>query len=294
MRSPEFEAMIAPARHYPALWRVICGLLLIVFVYLGVVGLIAGGALAVMGNLFRFLGWMQGLSEPTDPVTVLVLLLTFLGMFLGPLLAAAAFHFRGPGSLFGPASETLRGFVVTLAAAAPLYVVILVATSVYDPAVPNLAVGEWLKWLPLALPLLMLQVTSEELLFRGYLQTQLAARFQQRFWWMFLPSALFALLHWNPDAGPSLGLVLVAPFAFGLIAADLTEKTGSLGAAIGLHFINNFFGLLIISIPGTITGLALWVTPFGLEDHGVIAVSLALNVVFLVVVWHAVLWALDY
>jgi hypothetical protein len=86
----------------------------------------------------------------------------------------------------------------------------------------------------------------------------------------------------------------VAPFAFGLIAADLTEKTGSLGAAIGLHFINNFFGLLIISIPGTITGLALWVTPFGLEDHGIIAASLVLNVVFLVVVWRVVLWALDY
>lgn len=292
MRFPEFEAMTGPARQYPELWRLALGLGLILFVYAGTLALQAAGLFVVVGPM-GFFGWLQRLNYPTEAVPTLMLLGTFAGLFLGPILAAAALHFRGPGSLFGPADETLRGFLVAMLVAVPLYALLLGAGSLADPPAPNLPWGVWAGWLPYALPLILLQVTAEELVFRGYLQQQLAARFRARWIWLGIPAALFAALHWNPQAGHLVWLILLATFTFGLVAGDLTARTGSLGAAIALHFVNNLFGLLVISVSGTITGLARWVTPFSLAEPGPLAFSLLVNIAFMVALWRLVRWALD-
>jgi uncharacterized protein len=292
MRAPEFEAMVGPARIYPEIWRILLGLLLILFVYAGVIALLLVALFAMVGPL-AFFGEVQALAAPDRPRPTLMLLATFLGLFLGPILAAAACHFRGPGTLFGPRDEFLRGLFIVLAVTVPLYGALTLVGAALEPPVDNLAWLTWLTLLPLAIPLVAMQVTAEELVFRGYLQQQLAARFRARWIWMGLPSAMFAVLHFNPAAGHAVWLILLATFAFAMVAADLTERTGSLGAAVGFHFVNNVFGLLVISIPGTITGLARWTAPYGLEATGQIAVSLVFNIVFLVVVWRILRWALD-
>ena len=88
-------------------------------------------------------------------------------------------------------------------------------------------------------------------------------------------------------------MVLVVVFVIAMIAADLTEKTGSLGAAIGLHFTNNIFALLIISVQDTITGLALFVTPYSKSDTSTLPVELGINLILLLVVWRILRIALD-
>lgn len=290
MHTPEFEAMLRPARLYPELWRLPLGILAILFCYLGWLALMMVGVFAAVGPL-EFFGWIQGLESPDLPGQTLLLLGTFFGMMLGAVFAALC-HFRGPGTLFGPRDETLRGFFVTLAVAAPLYAALMGLGAWIEAPMPNLPWETWLKLVPVALVLVFVQITAEEMIFRGYLQQQLAARFAARWVWMGLPSVLFCALHWNPAAGNAVWLILLTTFVFGLVMADLTARTGSLGAAMGLHFVNNVAGLLVISISGTITGLARWVTPFGLEEGARLIPSLAFNILFLLVLWRLLIRAL--
>ena len=51
-----------------------------------------------------------------------------------------------------------------------------------------------------------------------------------------------------------------------MVAADLTARTGSLGAAWGFHLANNFIALALISIEGTLTGLSLFKSAFSIAD----------------------------
>ncbi len=290
MRAPEFTAYIGPARPYPEIWRLLLGVGLVLQIYLGGFALVLVGLYPVLGPL-NYFGWVMQLTGPSAPWPTVVLLATFAGLFLGTLVAAPACHYRSPGTLFGPGDETRRSFGVTLAVLVPVYALLLVATWALTRPQPNMELAAWARFLPLALPLILVQTTAEELFFRGYLQQQLAARFRARAIWMGLPALIFAALHWNPQAGANAWAIVGATLVFALIAADLTEKTGSLGAAMALHFLNNVNAMLLVSVKGTITGLALYVTPFGLDEGGMLPLGLALDVLGLVVIWRLIRFA---
>ncbi|PTN02979.1 hypothetical protein C8N32_10490 [Rhodovulum imhoffii] len=285
MPSPEFDTYIAPARLYAEPWRLLTGLGVILLIYLGGFSIMLVGAYPVLGPLGYF-GWMQGLTTLETPGHVLFLLASFLGMGLGVLIATPALHYREPGSLFGALRDTLRGFFRTLLVLVPIYGLLTGAAIALLPPETNLAPAQWLRLLPVAVALLFIQTTSEELLFRGYLQQQLAARFAARIVWMGLPALFFTALHFNPDAGSNLPLILVSTFLFALSAANLTERTGNLGAAMGWHFVNNFNALMIISLKGSITGLSLFVTPFDISDTAIAPYVFVFDLIVLVVVWR--------
>ena len=292
MRTPEFNAYIGPARLYPQIWRLLLGILLILFVYSGFIALVfwAGFAYATP---FGFLSWANGVMTTQGPVPTLIMLFTFTGMALGAIIAAPACHMRGPGTLFGPFAITLRGFLTAAGIVLLIYAVYSAATFTLGPPLVNMPLTEWLQYLPYALPLILIQTSAEELIFRGYLQQQLAARFNSRLVWMGLPSVLFAALHWDPTMGNNAWLIIIVVFIMALIAADLTEKTGSLGAAIGLHFANNIFALLFVSLQDTITGLALYVTPFSKSDTAQLPLLLGIDLILLLVIWRILRIALD-
>lgn len=293
MRKPEFEAMIAPARLYPELWRLFLGILLVVFVYAGFSSILAV-LLFVIGGPFNFGQWLTRLNPPDEPIAVIGVLLTAAAFVLATTLAAAACHFRGPGTLFGPRDETVRSFWIAVFVSAPFYGGLVVAGFFLGPTpVPNLPLETWIIWLPAAVVVILFQVSGEEMLFRGYLPQQLAARFTSRLIWMGLPALIFGLAHYNPAPGGVTWLVVFTTFVLGLIAMDLTERTGSLGAAIGLHFVNNATAILLVSTKDTLTGLALWVTPLGIDEMPFAAGSILINLVFLLVVWRAIRWAVE-
>lgn len=125
-------------------------------------------------------------------------------------------------------------------------------------------ITSWTLLLPLALLALLVQVGTEEIFFRGYLQQQLACLSSSRMVWMVIPSALFGLVHYWNGNGPSDGVIwAVWAGLLGLACADLTARTGNLGAAIGLHLANNAFALLLYGVQGwPASGLALFLYPY--------------------------------
>lgn len=282
--TPLFDRYIAPARAYPQLWRLVLGLAIVAAVYFGWLAML-GGLLWVLDGLAGLERRLGGIGAGNDPVAVLLLLTTFLGMGAGAWAAARLLHRRGLRSLTGRPAVVLRDFVL---GAGVMVVLAGVATAAVLPLLPPLLpatpVGIWLQFLPLALVGLLVQTGAEEVLFRGYLMQQLAARFRHPLVWMGLPALLFGLAHMSPDqTGLTAGLVVAATGLFGLIAADLTVRTGALGLAWGIHFVNNVFALLIISSMGGLGGLALFRLPPGGE--WLLPALLVADMVLLAMVW---------
>jgi hypothetical protein len=252
---------VAPARARPQLWRLGLGLLVTVAVYaLGVAG--------VLLLVFAWSGadgaqsWMREMATTSGPTGTLLLLATFVGMALGPMAAVRLLHRRSVASLFGPMGRLWQHFAIATAICLAVYALsVLLPIPAPDP-LPNLELTLWLSFLPLALVGVLVQTGAEEILFRGYLQQQLAARFSSPLVWMVLPSAIFAALHWQPEImGDNAWLMMLAVFVFAILAADLTAATGSIGAAWGLHFVNNALAILVVATDGPLSGLALYEAP---------------------------------
>lgn len=286
MFAPPFEAFVAPARARPALWRLILGTALALGIYVLVVIAILGAYAGLSGRGFD---GIEGILDPSDPVSLLYLLATFVGMALGPMIVARVLHKRSYRSLFGPAARVLRDFVLAAGIAGTILAVSLVGWSFIYDAVPNLAFDRWLALLPLALVGILIQTGAEELLFRGYLQQQLAARFASPLAWLFAPALLFGLVHFDPtSAGDSAWIVVGAAAFFGLVAGDLTARTGSIGAAWGFHFINNCMALLVVATEGSLSGLGLWRTPYSVDQTSEIGWLILIDLLVLALIWAAI------
>jgi hypothetical protein len=67
--------------------------------------------------------------------------------------------------------------------------------------------------------------------------------------------------------------------------ADLTARTGNLGAALAFHFANNAVALLFVGIAGNLDGLALWSLPIDLKDSDAVRPALILDFATMIVSW---------
>ncbi len=286
-RTPHFEAFIAPAKRYPAFWRLLVGFVTAISVYMG--------ATALGFALLAFIlapedvdALMLSIDSADDPFTMFILLASFFGMALGAV-TAAFWHWRGFLSLTGPLGAFGRRFIDTLAIAVPVFVISgLIITLVTDfELTSQTPLSTWLGYLALGLPLLFVQVSAEELIFRGYLTQQLAARFQSIAIWGVIPSILFGFAHFSLDFDPvTAGLIVLATGFFGFVATDLTRLTGNLGAATAFHFTNNFFALFLVAIPGELSGLALYLTPFTMADSHIIQPLILIDIAVVGLVWQ--------
>ena len=288
-----FARFVAPAQARAHLWRIPLAL--------AVVAACHGLMLAALTGTLRLLHGPEGaatlarIARGDSPGAVVVLLASFAGLFLGIALAVRLVHGRGFGTLIGRGAVALRHFVLGLGLFGALYALGLPLFRLATLVVPGLEALEvwpgippllWLAWLIPALLVLAIQTGTEELIFRGYLQQQLAARFASPVIWALLPSAAFGLLHYDPAmAGANVWLIVGVTGLFGLIAADLTARSGTLGLAWGLHFANNFVALALIAPLGNLGGLALFRVPFGMDDTGPMRLALAADVVILVGAW---------
>jgi membrane protease YdiL (CAAX protease family) len=219
-------------------------------------------------------------------------LATFVGMGLGPMLAARALHGRSIASLFGPRRRLVRQFAIAAAICGLVYGLTALLPSDITP-LPNLHPALWAGFLPLALVGILIQTGAEEVLFRGYLQSQLAARFATPLAWMVLPSAIFAVLHYQPTVmGENAWLGVAAVFLFALCAADLTARTGTIGAAWGFHFANNAVAILFVALDGPLSGLALYTIPMGALSAAELRPMLLADMIVTTLVWITIRVAL--
>ncbi|MFZ3582093.1 CPBP family intramembrane glutamic endopeptidase [Loktanella sp. DJP18] len=180
------------------------------------------------------------------------------------LVLVRLLHRRGLGSLIGPRPAFWRDLRRSLIAVC----LVLLVQQPFDlgPDIPWLTlapVGGWLVWLIPAALAIAVQVTTEEVYFRGYLTQQLAARDLRRRVWLVGPSVYFGISHLLNGAGLAEGaLWAVWAGLLGAACGDLVARTGNLGAAIGLHLGNNLFAALVLGYVGTPGfGLALFLLP---------------------------------
>ncbi len=127
------------------------------------------------------------------------------------------------------------------------------------PERTDLPLSAWaMAFAPLAV-MVFLQASAEELIFRGYILQQLAARWRNPLVWAALPAFLFGLAHYSSGAQLGIGWHYVAvTLMFGLAAAALVWRTGSIAAAMGLHTGMNLFSLSGVGMEGVIEGTQLF------------------------------------
>ena len=252
-----FETYIAPAKHKPELWRIFATCISFFALY----ALFTFGFFAGLSAVFTDadqIGLLTGTFN--TPNSMLALLASFIGWIGALLIPLWLLHKRGLVSLLGArASKLAVMFVIGFAGYAVFLFLLSVAQSEMPRLDPNLDRAIWLRYLLPGLLLLLIQVSAEELLFRGYLQQQIAVRFNSVALALILPSLLFGAGHFNLDNGLTQGLMLVAiTTLLGLMLAEITRRTGNLGAAIGIHFLNNMTGMFFVSFQDFAGGLALY------------------------------------
>lgn len=287
MQYTSHESYIAPARARPQLWRLVVG-----FILAAGIGFL--WVIALFGTVFLVAGmdggpaWLDRMTRADTPTSTLLVIATLWGLAFGAMAVTPLLHKRSAWTLFGPWRRMRRHFLLATLACGGVLALSAIIPFGYTP-VPNLDLGLWLNFLPLSLVIILGQSGAEELFFRGYLQQQLAARFASPLAWMVLPSALFAMAHYDPASSPTVSwLVVAATGLFGLCAADLTARTGSIGAAWGFHFANNVVAILILSLDGTLSGLSLYVTPFGPEAADTLGPLLLRDMATTLVIWGAI------
>lgn len=285
-RRPD-QQMIDDAARRPALWRLAVGFITAFAVLALWVAALIGLRAIVLGT-----GFVDAAADllalgANTPQAAILTLLAVAGLGVGASAAAYLWHRRNPRSLIGPGPRTLRQGTIA-AATALMFLGCLAALALpfSDPVSLNMAPALWLAWLPLGLAALILQTGGEEILFRGYLQSQLAARFDSRLIPILIPSILFGLAHYVPGFPPPAALtyVLIATL-FGILAADLTSRTGSIGAAWGFHLANNALAVLIVAPAGSITGLALWQSGIEFGPEALTSPLATLEVLVLLATW---------
>nr|WP_170755753.1 type II CAAX endopeptidase family protein [Ruegeria lacuscaerulensis] len=284
------EVLVAQARSNPELWRLFAGL-----------GLIVAVVIALNLAIFAFAAWVgssawaAGLLTGSTPFALLVLLASFAFVTVGVRLAVRQVHHRNLRSVLGPFPETLVQFWRVFRTLLLLGAVVAVLPP-YDMGtelISNTPLATWLMFLPLSLAAVLIQTSAEEILFRGYIQQSLAARFRSPLIWIGVPSILFAAGHYAPGtAGSNAGLIALWSCMFGVLAADLTARAGTLGPAIALHFFNNIIALLFISLPDSLSSLALYVLPYDMSDTDVLRQWLLVDFAVMIVGWLAARLAL--
>jgi len=263
-----YETLIAAARDKTTPVRLVLGVVL-----LAPVSMIL--STFVLGFLIGALGFAGGDDEAMGAVlngrsaqAVLLLLFSFTGYILALAIVLRLVHGRHLAGLIGPAPLTLdQGRRVFLAVAAFLVVFVLVPAGEGFALSRQHAFGEWVIFLLPALAGILVQVSAEELVFRGYFQSHLAALARNPLIWMGAPALLFGLLHYDVRTyGDNAWLIVLWAIGFGLAAADITARAGTLGPAIAMHVANNALAFLIAAPEGYLDGLALYTYDFPIRD----------------------------
>ena len=281
--------MSEPARERSELWRLLFGLVLVAAVATLLGQLVFGTIYASLAPS-RAEALFNEVQSGTTARGMLLFLLQFAFITAGVGFVCVALHKRSVTTLLGPLNHFSVHFVATTVTILLIYIVIVVMPPYgYGASLePGLGIGRWLIILPLALAVVLIQSSAEEILFRGYIQQQLAARFTSPFVWMVLPSLLFAYGHYAPSiTGDNAVIIAIWAGIFGLLMADLTARSGSLGPAVAVHFVNNVFALLITAFPDDMSGLALFHLPFALDDAENVRMWLPVDFGIMIVSWLA-------
>jgi membrane protease YdiL (CAAX protease family) len=194
-------------------------------------------------------------GNPLDPAALVAFTLVPFGLLLVVLLGWVRFVERRPLASLGirgqrPLREFLRGHAIGLAGLFGIVIVIWLFDGLRLTAVaPAFAQPVSLVMIALLLLTFALQASVEELLFRGWLLSVLAKKFNLPIA-VIVSSALFSLLHFNPRAH---WLVSVGTFLFALFACAWVLRTRSVLGIMGWH--SGWNWLLAVGFGLPVTGI---------------------------------------
>lgn len=206
---------------------------------------------------------------------------------------ARAVHGREWSDLLGERTRLLSDFLSVLGACGIVYAIFITMGLDTSGATMRPLAG-WLMFLPFALMGILVQSLAEEVFYRGYLHQQVAAMDARPWVWLLVPSLIFGLSHALNDTSSAATAIsyIVWTTAFGIACADLTARTGSIGAGWGLHVAVNIAALCIASQTGApLSAAALFLFPERAFDYvpetSLIVMSTLFELAFLAVLWLA-------
>ena len=256
----------APGSERSGFWRLFVGITLIVIGWLiWTVVVLSSFVIFKLAGGFGVKEALSALSEfiaATSPASVIFKLATFAGVWPTVGVVLKLLHRQRFGTLFSPEGRIRWGDFCGGLLLAGGFWFITMAVGIALVGIPertDLPLSIWAVALaPLAL-MVFFQASAEEMVFRGYILQQLAVRWRSPLVWGFLPAFLFGLAHYSSGAPLGIGWHYVAvTLMFGLAAAALVWRTGSLAAAMGLHTGMNMFSLSGIGLKGIVEGTQLY------------------------------------
>lgn len=280
--------MTEPAKEGASLWRLGVG---VFSVFVAFFVMTTGLSVLVFqvwasGDQAQYLA--QSVVMGSTPSGVLIAFGS-IGVFaVAAFLVTEIWHKRSGLTLLGPLSLAQQHILKVLPglAAMMLIAVGLAIFAIRAPLLPGLPFGRWLVFLPLTMLILLVQTASEEILFRGYLQSQLGARFSNPLIWMLVPSLFFGAMHWAPvQYGENAHWPVIFAILVGIVTADLTARSGTLGPAIALHFINNFGVIALVAPNDQYFGLALGKYPFGAGNVTALEAMMPMDLICILSYW---------
>ena len=263
--SPE----ILPAR--PKLWRWILGTVIILFSWL-----IIGGLLTILvAEIFNL--DLAVLTAVDDEGRALLrsyapwqaasaVLISFIPLLLAPILLHR-FLLRGKvKELF---TRSGRSFAGEVRIGALVMLGLIFASSIPDFIFNNsdykwsFDLEKFLPYLVIALLLIPMQTTAEEVFYRGWIQQRLEKGARSIWLVSTFGGLLFALPHLaNPEVSGNIALPIIGYGSTGFMLTWVTMRDKSMGLAVGAHAANNLSaGLLVSSIDSALPSASLYVTP---------------------------------
>jgi len=238
------------------------------------------------------------ISSPIGTILTFALFGVVLVLFHALVLGI---HRRGVESMLGPFENCWRDFKSSLVWVGGVAILLSILEPVagIDSAITLRPIPSWAFFAIIGSIFIILQSATEEIIYRGYLTQQMAAYRSQRWFWMWIPSLIFGISHYFNGYGPADGVInVIWATLLGLACADLTARTGNIGAAIGLHAANNLYATLFVGVENRpSSGLALYlydyIDPYSL-DYSLSAlldpvniIDLLLALFVLLVMWLA-------
>jgi membrane protease YdiL (CAAX protease family) len=237
-------------------WRYLLAVLLILFFW-QIIGAIPSVALFILNSLpGSYQAAMQTYGLPGSLSGFVALMLASVFFIIGIYISIRFIHHRPLKTLLTStrsiALERLfQGFGVWFILAALMS---LMEALLYPGRyILTLDVRRFIPFLFLALILIPIQTTAEELFFRGYILQGFGLRFRNIWILSGISGLLFCLPHMmHPEASVNYPLLGLYYFAFGFSLAYITMRDGRLELALGAHAANNLFSVLIANYTVTV------------------------------------------
>ncbi|HEX7394715.1 MAG TPA: type II CAAX endopeptidase family protein [Anaerolineaceae bacterium] len=240
-------------------WRFVLAVALILFlwqilgalpsVFLLILVLVDGNPQTGISPAGQFVG-----VEPVFSFAVLMLASVF--FLVGIFLAVRFIHQRPFRTLITPArliawKRFFQGFAVWFVLSGLMS---LVEALLYPGRyVWTLDLRRYIPFVFLALVLIPIQTSAEELFFRGYILQGVGLRLRNIWVLSAISGFLFMLPHLlNPEARVNYGLMGFYYFFIGAVMAFVTLQDGRLELALGLHAANNLFAALFANYTVTV------------------------------------------